>query len=66
MKNHKLNNLRELSTEEQLHLTGGLNSTGCSCKCTCNCEGDTPKATQKSATNDVADGVKKKIENGLL
>ena len=33
----KLTNLRELSTEEQLHLNGGENSDGCSCKCSCDC-----------------------------
>lgn len=37
MKQFKLSNLRELSTEEQLRLNGGANSEGCSCKCSCSC-----------------------------
>ncbi len=39
----KLNNLRELSTEEQLSLTGGSGSpcdSGCHCSCKCSCSCD--------------------------
>lgn len=63
MEKFKLANLRELSTEEQLRLNGGSDSTGCTCSCTCKCEGDTPKATQKDATDAIADAVKKKMES---
>ena len=63
MKDFCINNLRELSTEEQMRLNGGSNSNGCTCSCTCKCEGDTPKATQKDTTDAVADAVKKKIES---
>lgn len=43
METFKLNNLRELSTEEQLNLKGGSGSpcdSGCSCACGCSCECD--------------------------
>ncbi len=42
----KLTNLRELSTEEQLHLNGGANSALCevtSCPCSCSCEDTSDK-----------------------
>lgn len=37
MKKFKLTNLRELSSEEQLHLNGGTNSESCGCSMTCSC-----------------------------
>lgn len=43
MEKFKLSNLRELSTEEQLSLTGGNNLAGCgggSCSCKCPCKGE--------------------------
>lgn len=62
MERFKLTNLRGLSTEEQMNLNGGIDVQGCTCKCTCTCEDKAPKSSQKSAANDVADGVKKKLE----
>lgn len=62
MKDFKITNLRELSTEEQMFLNGGENSTGCSCSVTCTCEGDTPKATADKTAKDVGDALKKRLE----
>ncbi len=47
MKNFKLTNLRELSTEEQLRINGGVSSTLCDadcgeCSCTCKCNSQNP------------------------
>lgn len=64
MKNYKLNNLRELSTEEQLHLNGGTNSNGCNCTVTCYCSKESPTADQDKVAKEVANATKKKIENG--
>ena len=64
MKNHKLNNLRELSTEEQLQLNGGVTSNGCNCNVTCNCSDESPKKTVDDAAKAVGNELKKKIENG--
>ena len=51
MKEFKLSNLRELSTEEQLRLNGGINLTGCgSCTCTCICTKELNGT--KSSTDD--------------
>lgn len=61
MENFKLTNLRELSTEEQLQLNGGVYSTGCNCNVTCKCEDDTPKST----VNDNAKSVGKKLSESL-
>lgn len=63
MKNYKLKNLRELSTEEQLHLSGGTDSTGCSCSVTCECNEKTAYADAKKIATAIADGVKKKLES---
>lgn len=60
MEKFKLTNLRELSTEEQIQLNGGANSTGCNCNVTCKCEGDTPKST---VDND-AKAIGKKLSEG--
>ena len=50
-KEFKLTNLRELSTEEQQRLNGGLNTTGCgSCTCTCRCTKELNDT--KSSTDD--------------
>lgn len=52
-KEFKLTNLRELSTEEQQRLNGGLNTTGCgSCTCTCICTKELND--KKSSTDDAA------------
>lgn len=53
MKDFKLTNLRELSTEEQRYLNGGVNATGCgSCTCTCTCTKELN--SDKSSTDDAA------------
>lgn len=60
MENFKLSNLRELSTEEQLRLNGGLGSNAsCSCSgCSCSCTKDSPSATVKEVTDGAKDAVK--------
>lgn len=62
MKDFKLNNLRELSTEEQMQLNGGVNSNGCNCNVTCNCTEESPKATADKDAKAVGDALKKKLE----
>ena len=51
MESFKLTNLRELSTEEQLCINGGNDSTGCeaqcSCSCTCSCDDGDPSFSIK-------------------
>lgn len=47
MENFKLTNLRELSTEDQLRINGGVNSAICDadcgeCSCTCKCNSQNP------------------------
>lgn len=62
-KSFNLTNLRELSTEEQLRLNGGSDSTGCTCSpCKCECEGETPKSTVEGTARAVPDAVKKRLE----
>lgn len=56
MKEFLLSNLRELSTEEQLMLSGGENVTG-KCSCTCNC----PEGKNSDTKDAIADGVKKSL-----
>ncbi len=58
MKDFQLNNLRELSIEEQLHLNGGAapQTTNCS-KCTCSCE----KEGSDDNVKDAKDAVKQKM-----
>ncbi len=58
MKNYKLNNLRELSTEEQMRLNGGNDSTACSCSCSCSCEKEGSDSNVKDAKNEVTQKVK--------
>lgn len=60
MEQFKLTNLRELSTEEQVKLNGGTNSTGCNCNVTCRCSDDSPKST----VNDDAKAIGKKLSEG--
>lgn len=51
MKNYKLNNLRELTTEEQMRLNGGANSlceVTCNCICTCKCNNQNPDGSTKT------------------
>ncbi len=54
MKDFKLNNLRQLTTEEQLNLNGGAFSDNCNvdcgtCNCPCRCDNKNP---EKSVGND--------------
>ena len=57
MENFKLSNLRELSTEEQLRLNGGIDSTGCepkcSCSCTCSCNDGDPSFSIKKESAQI-------------
>ena len=62
MKNYKLNNLRELSTEEQMQLNGGVNSTGYNSNVTCNFSDESPKKTVNDDAKAVGDALKKKLE----
>ena len=61
MENFKLSNLRELSTEEQLRLNGGVGvNASCSCSgCSCSCTEESPKATVDLVTDGAKDEVKK-------
>lgn len=61
MKQFKLTNLRELSTEEQLCLNGGVNSTGCNCNVSCKCSDDAPSKD----VNDASKAVGKKLSESL-
>lgn len=59
MKNFKLTNLRELSTEEQLRINGGLSSTLCdadcgTCSCTCKCDSQDPSSSNSNSSKDLA------------
>ncbi len=63
MKKYILNNLRELSTEEQLHLDGGINSNGCTCSTTCSCNDESPKADVDKVAKAVANDLKKRLES---
>lgn len=52
MESFKLTNLRNLSTEEQLRLNGGGNTScevTCYCSCPCNCNNQNPS---QSTDND--------------
>lgn len=53
MKDFKLSNLRDLSTEEQMRLNGGYDpatcSADCSCDCTCECKAGEQSNTTKSS-----------------
>ncbi len=56
MKDFKLTNLRQLTTEEQMHLNGGVMPENCSadcgtCNCPCKCTNNDPS---KSVGNDSA------------
>lgn len=56
MKDFKLTNLREISTEEQMHLNGGNNAScevTCHCSCTCKCNNLNPTQSTKSDSNDL-------------
>lgn len=57
METFRLTNLRELSTEEQLRINGGNDSTGCksqcSCSCTCSCEDGEPSFSIKKESAQV-------------
>ena len=60
MENFKLSNLRELSTEEQLRLNGGVGATAsCSCgTCNCSCTQESPSATVHDVTEGAQNAVK--------
>lgn len=56
MKDFKLTNLRQLTTEEQMRLNGGNNSicdVTCTCTCTCTCNKDNPNESTKTDSNDL-------------
>lgn len=62
MEKFKLSNLRELSTEEQLNLSGGTESnSSCSCSgCpTCSCE----KQSDSNSVDLVKDGAKNAVKD---
>ena len=63
MREFKLNDLRELSSEEQLALEGGTaSSSSCSkCTCTCRCEGKVSTATADSTADDCTSEVKSSL-----
>lgn len=56
MKDFRLTNLRELTTEEQMRLNGGANSghcnASCSCTCYCKCTSDDPKTPIDNSSYD--------------
>lgn len=59
MKDFKLTNLRELSTEEQLRINGGINSSLCdadcgTCSCTCKCNSDNPSKSTGDSFKETA------------
>jgi len=56
MKDFKLTNLRNLSTEEQMRLNGGSNAScevTCYCSCTCNCNNQNPSQSTDSESKDL-------------
>ena len=62
MKEFKLTNLRQLTTEEQMRLNGGALpencSADCTCKCTCTCNDKNPKSSSsKDCSNTGATNV---------
>ena len=60
MKNFKLSNLRELSTEEQLRLNGGNGANAaCSCgTCSCSCTAESPNSTVDCVVEGAQDAAK--------
>lgn len=58
MRDFKLTNLRELSTEEQLRINGGVSSTLCdadcgTCSCTCKCDSEDPSCSNSNSSKDL-------------
>ena len=67
MSEFKLNNLRALSTEEQLRLQGGVGSGACNCECGtctgCSCNEKTSNASATEAKSEVVSGVRNNLPN---
>ena len=60
METFRLTNLRELSTEEQLRINGGMDSTGCkadcgACTCPCKCNSKNPSKSVGESNADSGD-----------
>lgn len=59
MKDFKLNNLRQLTTEEQIRLNGGVNpgpcDVKCSCTCYCKCDNRDPKSPADDSSYNTGD-----------
>lgn len=59
MEKFKLSNLRELSTEDQLNLSGGYGTNTACSSCSCSCTKKTPSATKNEVVDGLKEGIKK-------